>query len=341
MIDPIVTGPLRHQLERRRFMAALAGGLLAAPLAVEAQPANKVPRIGVLWGGPAEFAKPYLEAGRRALGELGYVEGRDFAVEYAFGERKPGAVDVLAPGLVQRKMDVIVAAGDPAIYAARRATSTIPIVMVAAGDPVGAGLVASLARPGANVTGMTFLSTELAAKRLEILKEIVPTVSRVAVLWNPDNPGGTHEFEAIQAAARIMRLTLQSLEVRTATDIEQAFGAMADKHAQAVLVVTDPVTAAYSGRPIADLATKSRLPVVGELGEFTNTGSLISYGPSLLSMVQRVATYVDKILKGAKPADLPVEQPTKFELVINLKTAKALGLTIPPSLLARADELVE
>ncbi|HKA08601.1 MAG TPA: ABC transporter substrate-binding protein, partial [Gemmataceae bacterium] len=242
-------------------MAALAGGLLTAPLAVEAQPANKVPRIGVLWGGPAEFAKPYLEAGRRALGELGYVEGRDFAVEYAFGERKPGAVDVLAPGLVQRKMAVIVAAGDPAIYAARRATSTIPIVMVAAGDPVGAGLVASLARPGANVTGMTFLSTELAAKRLEILKEIVPTVSRVAVLWNPDNPGGTHEFEAIQAAARVMRLTLQSLEVRTATDIEQAFGSMADKHAQAVLVVTDPVTAAYSGKPIADLATKSRLPV--------------------------------------------------------------------------------
>ena len=329
------------RVPRRVLSVFLTMGLLAVPLAVEAQPANKVPRIGVLWGGPAEFAKPYLEAGRRALGELGYVEGRDFAVEYAFGERKPGAVDVLAPGLVQRKMDVIVAAGDPAIYAARRATSTIPIVMVAAGDPVGAGLVASLARPGANVTGMTFLSTELAAKRLEILKEIVPTVSRVAVLWNPDNPGGTHEFEAIQAAARIMRLTLQSLEVRTATDIEQAFGSMADKHAQAVLVVTDPVTAAYSGKPIADLATKSRLPVVGELREFTNTGSLISYGPSLLSMVQRVATYVDKILKGAKPADLPVEQPTTFELVINMRTAKALGLTIPPSVLARADEVIQ
>src|SRR5262249_9652160 len=193
-------------------------------------------RGGGCGGGRAEFGKPELEGGRRAGGDLGYVEGRDFAVEYAFGERKPGAVDVLAPGLVQRKMDVIVAAGDPAIYAARRATSTIPIVMVAAGDPVGAGLVASLARPAANATGMTFLSTELAAKRLEILKEIVPTVSRVAVLWNPDNPGGTHEFEAIQAAARIMRLTLQCLEVRTATDIEQAFGAMADKHAQAVLV---------------------------------------------------------------------------------------------------------
>jgi putative ABC transport system substrate-binding protein len=328
-------------MDRRRFLLTSLAGGLAAPLRGEAQPANKVPHIGVLWGGPAEFARPYLEAGRRALSDLGYVEGRDFAVEYAFGERKPGAVDVLAPGLVQRKMDVIVAAGDPAIYAARRATSTIPIVMVAAGDPVGGGLVASLARPGGNVTGMTFLSTELAAKRLEILKEVVPTVSRVAVLWNPDNPGGTREFGAIQAAARIMRLTLQSLEVRSATNIEQAFGSMADKHAQAVLVITDPVTAAYSGRPIADLATKSRLPVVGELREFTNTGSLISYGPSLLSMVQRVATFVDKILKGAKPADLPIEQPTQFELVINLKTAKALGVTIPQSLLLRADQVVD
>jgi len=201
--------------------------------------------------------------------------------------------------------------------------------------------VASLARPGGNVTGMTFLSTELAAKRLEILKEIVPTVSRVAVLWNPDNPGGTREFAAIQAAARTLRLTLRSLEVRTATDIEQAFGSMADKQVQAVLVVTDPVTAAYSGRPIADLATKSRLPVVGELREFTNTGSLISYGPSLLSMVQQVVTFIDKILKGAKPGDLPIEQPTKFELLINLRTAKALGLTIPQSILVRADEVIQ
>ena len=328
-------------MRRIGLAVTLALSLALAPFSAETQPANKVPRIGVLWGGPAEFAKPYLEAGRRAAGDLGYVEGRDFAVEYAFGERKPGAVDVLAPGLVQRKVDVIVAAGDPAIYAARRATSTIPIVMVAAGDPVGGGLVTSLARPGGNVTGMTFLSTELAAKRLEILKEIVPTVSRVAVLWNPDNPGGTREFAAIQAAARTLRLTLRSLEVRTATDIEQAFGSMADKHAQAVLVVTDPVTAAYSGRPIADLATKSRLPVVGELREFTNTGSLISYGPSLLSMVQQVVTFVDKILKGAKPGDLPVEQPTKFELVVNLKTAKALGLTIPQAVLIRADEIIQ
>ena len=251
-------------------------------------------------------------------------------------------MDALAPGLVQHNVVVIVAAGDPAILAARHATSLIPIVMVAAGDPVGGGLVASLARPGGNVTGMTFLSTELAAKRLEILKEIVPTVSRVAVLWNPDNPGGTREFGAIQAAARITRLMLQSFEVRAATDIEQAFGSMAtDKQVQAVLVVTDPVTAAFSGRPIADLATRSRLPVVGELREFTNTGSLISYGPSLLSMVQRVAIFVDKILKGAKPGDLPVEQQTTFELVINMKTVKVLGLTIPPSLLLRADQVIE
>ena len=323
------------------FCLILALGILAAPLAADAQRGSKVPRIGVLWGGPAEFARPYVEAARRALGELGYVEGKDFTGEYRFGERKPGAVDVLAAELVQLKVDVIVAAGDTAIHAARRATTTIPIVMVAAGDPVRGGLVASLARPGGNVTGMTFLSTELAAKRLEILKEAVPTAFRVAVLWNPDNPGGLPGFKATQAAAESLRLTLQSLEVRTATDIERAFRSMADEHVQAVIVLTDPVTAFLSGKPIADLATKSRLPVMCELREFVNTGSLISYGPSLVSMAQRAATYVDKILKGAKPGDLPVEQPTKFELVINLKTAKALGLTIPQSIFIRADEVIQ
>jgi len=323
------------------FFLVLALCILLGPLTAPAQRANKVPRIGVLWGGPVAFARPYVEAGRRALGELGYVEGKDFTVEYRFGERRPGAVDALAAELVQLKVDVIVAAGDPAIHAARRATKTIPIVMVAAGDPVRGGLVASLARPGGNITGMTFLSRELAAKRLEILKEAVPTASRVAVLWNPDNPGGLLGFKATQAAAETLRLTLQSLEVRTATDIERAFRSMADEHVQAVIVLTDPVTAALGGKLVADLATKSRLPVMCELREFTESGGLISYGPSLLSMAQRAAVYVDKILKGAKPADLPVEQPTKFELVINMKTAKALGLTIPPSVLVRADEVMQ
>ncbi|MGH7209445.1 MAG: ABC transporter substrate-binding protein [Nitrospiraceae bacterium] len=226
----------------------LALGILLGPLTARAQQAKKVPRIGVLWGGPAAFARPYVEAGRRAVGELGYVEGKDFNVEHRFGERKPGAVDALAAELVQLKVDVIVAAGDPAIHAARRATATIPIVMVAAGDPVRSGLVASLARPGGNITGMTFLSRELAAKRLEILKETVPTVSRVAVLWNPDNPGGLLTFKATQAAAETLRLTLQSLEVRTATDIERAFRSMGDEHAQALIVLTDPVTSTFGGK---------------------------------------------------------------------------------------------
>src|SRR5262250_3842935 len=203
----------------------LALSLALAPFSAETQPANKVPRIGVLWGGPAEFAKPYLEAGRRAAGDLGYVEGRDFAVEYAFGERKPGAVDVLAPGLVQRKVDVIVAAGDPAIYAARRATSTIPIVMVAAGDPVGSGLVASLARPGGNVTGTSLMAPDLGGKRLELLKELVPRLARVAVFWNVANPYPALVFKETQAAGRTLGIEVQSLEVRSPDDFDGAFEA--------------------------------------------------------------------------------------------------------------------
>lgn len=324
-----------------RPLLILAICILLGPLSAFAQQTNKVPRIGVLWGGPAEFARPYVEAGRRVASELGYVEGRDFIAELRFGERRPGAVDALAAELAQIKVDVIVAAGDPAILAARRATTTIPIVMVAAGDPVRGGLVASLARPGGNITGMTFLSRELAAKRLEILKEVVPKASRVAVLWNPDNPGGLLDFKATQAAADILRLTLQSFEVRKVADFEPAFKAMAEWPAHAIVVLTDPVTSAFAGRPIAELAIKGRLPIMCELREFAVEGGLIAYGPSLLAEAQRAAVYVSKILKGANPADLPVEQPTQFGLIINLKTAKALGLTIPQSVLVRADEVIE
>jgi putative ABC transport system substrate-binding protein len=310
-------------------------------LGAEAQPANKVPHIGVLWGGNAAFAEAYVEAGRRALAELGYVEGKNFVAELRFGERKPGSVDVLAADLVRARVEVIVAAGDPAIRAAQRATTTIPIIMVAAGDPVMGGFVASLAHPDGNLTGMTFLSRELSGKRLEILKETLPAVARVAALWNPDNPGGQINFDATQAAAKTLGLTLQSFEVRTAADIERAFAAMPDRQIQAVVVLTDPVTSAFAGRLVADHATKHRMPTVFELREFASEGGLISYGPSLRSMAQRTAVYIDRILKGAKPSELPVEQPTKFELVINAKTAKALGLTIPPSLLLRADQVIE
>jgi len=328
-------------MERRRFFGVIGGVLIAVPLAADAQQAGKVARIGVLWGGETAFAMPYLEAARRALIDLGYVEGKDFVVEVRFGERKPGAVDTLAADLVQRKVDVIVAAGDPSILAARRATGTIPIVMVAAGDPVRRGLAASLARPGGNVTGMTVLSSELAGKRLELLKQAVPTVSRVAVLWNPDNPGGLPDFQATQAAAQTLKIAVRSVEAQKTADFEQAFKVMTDEKVQGVVALTDPVTSNMAGKVIADLAVKNRLPLMCDLTEFTRSGALMSYGPGLLSMTQRSAAFVDKILKGAKPADLPIEQPTKFELVINLKTAKALGLTIPPSLLLRADEVIQ
>ena len=325
----------------RRGVLVGASVTLLAPHAVRAQQANKVPRIGLLWGGETAFATPYVEAARRAFGELGHVEGKDFSVDYRFGERKPGAVTAGAAELVQLNVAVIVAAGDPAIDAARRATSTIPIVMVAAGDPVQAGFVASLARPGGNITGMTFLTRELAAKRLEILKEVLPTASRVAVLWNPDNPGALDDFNATQAAATRLKLNLQPREVRTVPEFERAFQAMADERAQGIVVHTDPLTATRAGKPIAELAAKHRLPTMCELREFTDAGGLISYGPSLLAMIQRAGTFVDRILRGVKPGDLPVEQPTKFELVINLKTAKTLGLTIPQSLLVRADEIIQ
>ena len=329
-------------MKRALFAALIVVTLsVVGPFLAVAQPRTKVPSVGVLWGGETSFAIPYVEAAQKALKDLGYVEGKDFVVELRFGERKPGAVDTLAADLVERKVDVIVAAGDPAIHAARRATATIPIVMVAGGDPVKSGLVASLARPGGNVTGMTFLSSELAGKRLELLKQAVPTISRVAVLWNPDNPGGPADLQATQTAAETLKVTLQMFEVRKVADVEQAFKLMTDARMQGVVVLTDPVTANRAGKVATDFAMKSRLPSICDLREFTQSGALLSYGPSLLSMAQRSAAFVDRILKGAKPADLPIEQPTRFELVVNLKTANALGLTIPPSLFARAEDVIQ
>jgi putative ABC transport system substrate-binding protein len=327
-------------MKRSAFVTILVVLGLVVPLAAIAQPRTKLPRIGVLWGGETAFAMPYVEAARRALADLGYVEGRDFVPEIRFGERKPGAVDVLAADLVEHKVDVIIAAGDPAIRAARRATATIPIVMVAAGDPVRGGLAASLARPGGNVTGMTFLSSELAGKRLELLKEAVPAATRVAVLWNPENPGGSPDLTATQAAAETWKIGLQSFEVRKVGDFDGAFRQMSEARMQAVIVVTDPVTSNFAGKVVADLAVKHRLPTICDLGEFTRSGALLSYGPSLRTMAERSVLFVDKILKGARAAELPIEQPTKFELVVNLKTANALGLTVPPSLLARADDVI-
>jgi len=270
------------------------------------------------------------------------VEGQNFVFEYRLADGKPDVLPDLAGDLVRLKVDVIVAAGDPAIYAAKRATTTIPIVMVAAGDPVGGGIVTSLARPGGNITGTTFLSSELAGKRLELLKETAPKASRVAALWNPNNPGWVPDFRETKAAAEQLGLRLQFVEARSLKELEGAFSAMIREKAMALIVLSDPWFFARERRQqIVDFAAKNRLPSMYELREFVDAGGLMSYGPSLLDMARRAAFHVDKILKGAKPGDLPVERPTRFELIINLKAAKQIGLSIPPELLARADKVIK
>jgi len=316
---------------------ALALALIAAPLAVEAQPAGKVPVIGFLAIGTPRL--PYFEAFREGLRDLGYMEGQNVRVEARFAETSKGLPD-LAAELVRLKVDVIVVVGGAPAAASRAVTGTIPIVLGASPDPVEAGFVASLARPGGNITGMSWLSSELAGKRLELLKEVVPGVRRVAVLSNPDHPGERLDWRELQAAARGVGMSLQYLVVRGPGDFDAAFTAIGNERAEAIVPVPDAVTLVARQR-IADFALKARLPTVAAWSEFTDAGCLISYGPNLYNEYRRLATYAHRILRGANPAELPVERPTKFELVINLKTAKALGLTMPPSLLLRADRIIE
>jgi putative ABC transport system substrate-binding protein len=274
------------------------------------------------------------------LRDLGYVEGQSIVIEYRYAEGRPDRLPVLSAELVRLKGDVLVTAGRPAIRAAKEATTSIPIVMAISGDAVATGLVASLARPGANLTGLSILAPELTGKRLQLLKETVPKVSRVAVLWNPTNPDSQLNWKAAQAAGQALRVTLQSLEARDANDFEAAFATMKREHADGLFVLGDPLTVGNQVR-IADLALKYRLPGICFWRQFVDAGGLMSYGPSFGDMFRRAAVYVDKILKGAKPADLPGEQPTRFELVINLKTAKALALTAPQSVLVRADQVIQ
>jgi len=320
----------------------LALGLVLAPLAAEAQQAAKVPRIGWL----AVNRAPNLhlsEAFRQGLRDLGYVEGRNVVIEYRDAEGKFERFPALAAELVALKVDVIVAAFTPAALAARQATKTIPVIFVALGDPVTSGLVTSLARPGGNVTGVSFLSPELVGKRLERLTQAVPGVGRVAVLWQPgDVPESTAKDLRTEAevAARALGVRLQVVEARGPTDFDRAFSAMTKAHVDALSVLPSAMLFSERGR-LVDLAAKYRLPAVYPWREGADAGGLMSYGPNLPDLYRRAATYVDKILKGAKPADLPVEQPTKFELVINMKTAKALGLTIPQTLLQRADQVIQ
>jgi putative ABC transport system substrate-binding protein len=317
--------------------------LLAVSLGTAgAQPPEKVPRVGYL--NPGSSSDPVrqrrLEALRQGLRELGYAEGQNIALEPRWAEGKFDRYPALAADLVRSKVAVIVAWSGPATRAAQEATRTIPIVMSLVNDPVGSGLVASLARPGGNVTGTTLMAPDVVGKRLELLKEVVPRVSRVAVLQHPDNPASARQLREVEARGRALGVRLQILDVRNPPEIDSAFAAMTREQAGALLTLSDAIFETQR-RQIVELAAKGRLPTSLGTREQAEAGGLMAYGADFLALERRAATYVDKILKGAKPADLPVEQPTKFELVINMKTAKALGLTIPPSLLLRADQVIE
>jgi putative ABC transport system substrate-binding protein len=321
---------------RAMVTVSLAVTLGSTPLAGVAQPTTKVPRVGLLR--PGSSPDPHVDAFRGALQDLGYVEGQTIALEYRWAEGRSAQYPRLAAELVQLKVDVIVTQGEEAARAVKEATSTIPIVMATSGDPVGAGLVASLARPGANVTGLSAVTPDVISKQLQLLKEAVPTAARVAILSIPGNFAVAHSVKEAQGAARTLGLTLQPREVRAPDDLGAAFDAMTRERAQALFLFADVFTITHQKR-ILDIAAKRRMPTMCTWLEAANC--FMSYGASRLDMFRLAATYVDKILKGAKPGDLPVEQPTKLELVVNARTARALGLTIPPSLLARADHIVE
>jgi putative ABC transport system substrate-binding protein len=323
-------------MNRRAFIVTLAGSLLATPLAAEGQQAGKVWRIGVLGN---ENSAPW-EGFRQGLRDLGYVDGRNVTMQWRWSEGRTDRLPALALELVQLKVDIIVASGTQAVRAAKQATGTIPIVMAVSAHPDKIGLVESLARPGGNVTGLDNVGPDLKGKQLQLLKEVTPKVSRVAVLWNPANLVETFGFKEMMAAAAVIGLEIQSIDVRTPDDYLAAFATVTASRADALYAFGNPVNF-KSRQLIADFALRSRLPSIYEERLFVQAGGLMSYAPSFTDLFRRAATYVDKILKGAKPADLPVEQPTKYELVINLKTAKALGLTIPPSLLQRADQVIE
>jgi putative ABC transport system substrate-binding protein len=328
-------------MDRRTFLGTLAGSLFAAPLAAEGQPAGRVPRIAWLGGQARETAHPYVQAFQRGLKDLGWIEGQNIVIEWRFSGGRAELLPDLAAELVRLRVDLIVVPSSPTALAAKNATKTIPLVTVAVGDPVALGLVASLARPGGNITGLTnSVGPEIAGKQLELLKEVVPKVSRMAVLWNPNTRGNGLALRETEIAARALGLELQPLEARSLNDFDRAFAAMTAKRAGALLVLGDVMFSTHRNR-LADLAAKNRLPAMSAARESVEAGWLMSYGPNTPELFRRAAAYVDKILKGAKPGDLPIEQPSKFELVINVKTAKALGLTMPPSLLQRADEVIQ
>jgi putative ABC transport system substrate-binding protein len=331
-------------MERRAFIAAVTGGLLTAPLAAEGQQqAGKVYRVGTLFSASREDAVPRIAALERGLASLGYVAGHNIVFVHRYADdAKLTRVAELAAELVQAGVDVVVTATNPTTTAMMKATSTVPIVMAVGVEPVSAGLVASITRPGGNVTGLTFDvdPAQLAGKRLGILKELVPSLARVGVLWNPTYGPGGLRFKGTEDAGRKLGIAVISARVTEPGELEPAFAELQRARAQALIVMSDPMTAAQRKR-IAELAASHRLPAIYALREFVEAGGLSSYATSLVDQYRRAAGYVDRILKGAKPGDLPLEQPTAFELWINAKAARALGLTIPPSLLQRADQVIE
>ena len=314
--------------------------LLVLSLPANAQHLTKIPRIGYLNASSAFSASSRVEAFRRGLRDLGYVEGKTIVVEYRFAEGNPDRLRQLTAELVQLHVDIIVTGGPTVTRLVKEATSTIPIVMGFDDDPVGSGFVASLARPGGNITGLSTLAPEISGKQIEILKEVVPRISRVAVLGNSTRSATSLSFKEMERAAGVLKVQLQYLDIRDAKDIETAFGAASKGRADAIVVLGSPVLNLRRTH-IADLAAKNRMPGVYAQPEFIDAGGLMYYGASFTDIFQRAATYVDKILKGAKPADLPIEQPIKFEFVVNLKAAKQIGLTIPPNVLVRADRVIK
>jgi ABC-type uncharacterized transport system substrate-binding protein len=323
------------------LIVTLTVGILAAPPAARAQSGAKIPKIGILQVGTPAGGGHLSAAFKQEMRERGYVEGQRVLFEQRFGGNKRERLSEAANELVRLKVDIIVTSTDEGIAAVKQQTQTIPIVMANSTDPVGTGFVVSLARPGRNITGNSSMSPELNGKRLELLKEVVPGLSRVAILWNPDIRGAVLDYKETEGAARTLRLQLQSVEVTRADDLDRAFAAMTAGRAEALVVpAVNPL--AYTNRSeIARLAQRNRLPSLYGERSYADAGGLIAYGPNVADLWRRAAIYVDKILNGAKPGDLPVEQPTKFELSINLKTAKALGLTIPSSLVQRADRVIE
>ena len=325
---------------RRVFLGTLAGGLLVAPGAAGAQQPTRVYRLGYLQSNPRSQSEHFLKALEDGLRERGYVVGRDIVIDYRFADGKAERLPALAAELVGLKVDIMVVWATPSALAAQQATTTIPIVMASVGDPMGSGLVASLARPGGNITGLSSIAADTEGKRLELLKEVFPKVSRVGVLWNPDNPLSALILRQTQRAAQNLRVRVLPVRVHGEGDFEEAFSALVKDRAEALIVQPEVLLLSNMNR-ILDFATKRRLPAVYGYREFVEAGGLMFFGPSWPELFRRAATYVDKILKGARPAELPVEQPTTFELVINLRTAKALGLVIPPAMLRRADGVIQ